>query len=201
MLQNVPYNCSSRTVLSTAATERHNLRHNNHNRSVRVAGSQIATIIGSTQLSLRLPTTTTSLKFDIINQAQNIIGWQTIVRSQLLKPYFCVNLIQQPCPPVFLDPMFDLIRRCSPQIPMRYANYEISTIGEYIPPRTPMHSPSRPMSSDKLRFLHGWMENMRKFKVISDSQLGDSHLVPELDKQHATAEGSYRITENMTDVN
>lgn len=130
-------------------------------------------ILGLTRLSLKFPTATALLQFEIIDQQQNIIGWPAVAKFQLLKPYFDVNLIQQPNLPQFPGPIFELIRRCSPLTPIRSARYEISITGEYTPPRTPIQSPPRPMPSDKLKCLQNWMENMFKLEVIAAGQLGD----------------------------
>lgn len=88
---------------------------------------------------------------------------------------------------------------------MRIANNTITTIGDYSPPRAPIQTPPRHMSSDKMTLLHRCLQQMRQLEVISDGQLGDStspiHLVQKLDKTHQPIPNQYRVTVDMTTIN
>lgn len=107
------------------------------------------------------------------------------------------SLEAQPSSPQFTASINALLSKCSPTVPMRQANFSISTIGQLSLPTLPIKIPARILATAKTAFLQNFVGRMKKLDVIEDGHIGDFlspvHLVQKFDKNPRPVENSISL--------
>lgn len=157
---------------------------------------------GNVNVAVEIDSQELIVSFCILPACPNILGWPLIYKHHLLSGFY---FLDQPPPPRFPASINALLEQCRPTIPMRKANFSVSTIGEHTAPAAPIQERPRDLSATKLQFLEKFVTSMTEAEVLTKGELGDFssplHLVQKLDKNHRPMEGKFRCTVDLTRVN